>query len=84
MKLIRYADSRGTALGVVKNDGVIDLRKSWPTLRDDMLALIEMWPSIAPAFPSLVTDSAPDTALAHVRLLAPVGRPGKILAIGLN
>ena len=84
MKLVRYADKTGSALGVVKNDGVIDLRKHWPALRDDMIALIEMWPDIASSVPRLVADSAPDAALSEVRLLAPVSRPGKILAIGLN
>jgi len=84
MKLVRYADNRGTSLGVVKNDGVIELGKHWPAVRDDMIALIKMWPDIASALPMLVADSAPDAALADVRLLAPVDRPGKILAIGLN
>jgi len=84
MKLVRYADNGGTSLGVVKNDGVIELGKHWPAVRDDMIALIKMWPDIASALPMLVADSAPDAALADVRLLAPVDRPGKILAIGLN
>jgi 2-keto-4-pentenoate hydratase/2-oxohepta-3-ene-1,7-dioic acid hydratase in catechol pathway len=84
MKLVRYADNSESALGVVKDDGVIDLRKRWPALRDDMIALIEMWPNIAPAVTRFAADSTPDTALANVRLLAPVARPGKILAIGLN
>jgi 2-keto-4-pentenoate hydratase/2-oxohepta-3-ene-1,7-dioic acid hydratase in catechol pathway len=68
----------------VKNDGLIKLGRHWPAVRDDMIALIKMWPDIASALPMLVADSAPDAALADVRLLAPVGRPGKILAIGLN
>jgi 2-keto-4-pentenoate hydratase/2-oxohepta-3-ene-1,7-dioic acid hydratase in catechol pathway len=84
MKLVRYADKAGTSLGVVKNDGLIKLGRHWPAVRDDMIALIKMWPDIASALPMLVADSAPDAALADVRLLAPVGRPGKILAIGLN
>ena len=84
MKLVRYADNAGTSLGVVKNDGLIELGRHWPAVRDDMIALIKMWPDIASALPMLVADSAPDAALADVRLLAPVGRPGKILAIGLN
>lgn len=84
MKLVRYADKSGNSLGVVKDDGIIELRKHWPALRDDMIALIELWPDIVSALPLLVADIAPDTALADVRLLAPVGRPGKILAIGLN
>jgi 2-keto-4-pentenoate hydratase/2-oxohepta-3-ene-1,7-dioic acid hydratase in catechol pathway len=84
MKLVRYATKSGNSLGIVKNDGVIDLPKHWPALRDDMITLIEMWPDIAPALPNLVADTATDVALADVHLLAPVARPGKILAIGLN
>ena len=32
----------------------------------------------------IVLESAPDAALADVRLLAPLARPGKVMAIGLN
>jgi 2-keto-4-pentenoate hydratase/2-oxohepta-3-ene-1,7-dioic acid hydratase in catechol pathway len=32
----------------------------------------------------IVADSVPQTALADVHLLAPVARPGKVMAIGLN
>jgi len=84
VKLVRYADQSGNSLGVVKNDGVIDLAKHWPALRDDMIDLIKMWPDIASHLPSLVNNSAPDVALGDIRLLAPVSKPGKILAIGLN
>jgi 2-keto-4-pentenoate hydratase/2-oxohepta-3-ene-1,7-dioic acid hydratase in catechol pathway len=84
VKLVRYADRGGNSLGIVKNGGILDLRKHWPVLRDDMIALIEMWPDIASTLPRLAAESAPDTSLADVRLLAPVGRPGKVLAIGLN
>ena len=84
MKLVRYADKGASTLGVVKDDAVIDLRRRWPALGNDMIALMEMWPSIASGLPKLVTESTPDAALASVTLLAPVSRPGKILAIGLN
>jgi 2-keto-4-pentenoate hydratase/2-oxohepta-3-ene-1,7-dioic acid hydratase in catechol pathway len=84
MKLVRYADRSGNRLGVVKGDGVIELRRRWPALGDDMIALIEMWPDVEPALPRMVAESSPDVALADVRLLAPVARPGKIMAIGLN
>jgi 2-keto-4-pentenoate hydratase/2-oxohepta-3-ene-1,7-dioic acid hydratase in catechol pathway len=84
MKLVRYAGQRENLLGVVKNDGLIELRKYWPAVRDDMITLIEMWPQIASAVPRLAADAAPDALLSDVRLLAPISRPGKILAIGLN
>jgi 2-keto-4-pentenoate hydratase/2-oxohepta-3-ene-1,7-dioic acid hydratase in catechol pathway len=84
MKLVRYAEKGASTLGVVKNDGVIDLRKHWPVLGDDMIRLMEMWPSVASALPRLIAENTPDAALADIALLAPVSRPGKILAIGLN
>ncbi|MBV8774727.1 MAG: fumarylacetoacetate hydrolase family protein [Deltaproteobacteria bacterium] len=84
MKLIRYDDGRGNTLGAIKDDGVINLGRRWANLRDDMRALIEAWPNVGPAVAGLIAGSAPDDALARVRLLAPVSRPGKILAIGLN
>jgi 2-keto-4-pentenoate hydratase/2-oxohepta-3-ene-1,7-dioic acid hydratase in catechol pathway len=84
MKLVRYADKSSIKLGVVRDDCVIDLSRRWPSLSDDMIGLIRMWPDIQPRLLKLVNDSAPDAVLGDVQLLAPVGRPGKILAIGLN
>ncbi len=84
MKLVRYADSHGSTLGVARDDRVINLSKRWPELRDDMIALIKKWPDLASELPRLIADAAPDAALADVRLLAPIARPGKIFAIGLN
>ena len=84
MKLVRYTGKSGNSLGIEKNGGIIDLHQHWPDLRDDMIALMEMWPDIASVLPRLAAESVPDISLDDVRLLAPVGRPGKILAIGLN
>jgi 2-keto-4-pentenoate hydratase/2-oxohepta-3-ene-1,7-dioic acid hydratase in catechol pathway len=84
MRLVRYTDQSGIKLGVVKDDGVIDLGRRWPSLSDDMIDLIRAWPEIQGSLAEVSGDSAPDVALADVRLLAPVARPGKILAIGLN
>jgi 2-keto-4-pentenoate hydratase/2-oxohepta-3-ene-1,7-dioic acid hydratase in catechol pathway len=84
MKLVRYSDGSGTKLGVVKGDGVIDLGKRWPSLSDDMIGLINLWSEVRGAVSGLVADAPADAALADVHLLAPVPRPGKIMAIGLN
>ena len=84
MKLVRYSDRSGTKLGVVKGDGVINLCKRWPSLSDDMIGLINMWPEVRAAASELASDAPSDAALADVHLLAPVSRPGKIMAIGLN
>src|SRR5271156_1671787 len=84
MKLVRYSDSSGTKLGVIKGDSVIDLSKRWPSLSDDMIGLIKMWPEVRAAVSELVANAPADIALADAHLLAPVSRPGKIMAIGLN
>jgi 2-keto-4-pentenoate hydratase/2-oxohepta-3-ene-1,7-dioic acid hydratase in catechol pathway len=84
MKLVRYSGRGSIKLGVVKGDGVIDLSKRWSSLSDDMIGLIKMWPEVRAAVSELVADAPADAALADVHLLAPVSRPGKIMAIGLN
>jgi len=83
MRLLRYTDENGVKIGVVKNDGVIDLSKRYP-ISDDMVRFIQMWPDLRSSLGELVRDSVPDAGLGSVRLLAPIARPGKILAIGLN
>src|SRR5208337_4401590 len=84
MKIVRYKDETGVKLGAVKGDGVIDLTRRFPSLSDNAIELIEQWSEAKPQIEKIVSESAPDAALAKVRLLAPVARPGKIMAIGLN
>ena len=84
MKIVRYKDETGVKLGAVKGDGVIDLTRRFPSLSDKSIELIQMWSEAKPQLEKIVSDSAPDAALANVRLLAPIARPGKIMAIGLN
>lgn len=83
MKLIRF-DCEGTArIGAVKGVGIVDLVASgsrWTQIREiaaaghGALRELEM----------LVDRATPTYALADVRLLAPIERPGKYLAIGMN
>ncbi len=84
MKIVRYEDKSGTKLGAVKGDGVVELTRRFPWLSDDMIELIEQWPDLKLDVNGIALESAPDAALADVRLLAPVARPGKVMAIGLN
>src|SRR5208282_5368654 len=84
MKIVRYKDKTGVKLGAVKGDGVIDLTRRFPSLSDKAIELIQQWSEAKPQLEKIVSDSAPDAALSNVRLLAPLERPGKIMAIGLN
>ncbi|MGH7780436.1 MAG: fumarylacetoacetate hydrolase family protein [Candidatus Binataceae bacterium] len=84
MRLVTYSDGTNTKLGVVKNDGVIDLGKHIAGLPSGMIGLITEWARIRPRAVELAEKLPADAPLASVHLLAPVPRPGKIFAIGLN
>ncbi len=85
MKLARYEDNDGVVkLGAVKGDRIVELRRCLPALSDDMIDLIEIWPEQRSNLLRFVDGAIPDAALGEVRLLAPVARPGKVMAIGLN
>ena len=82
MRFIRF-DADHPRIGAVKDDGVVDLIKAgcpWMTIRDiaaaGEVALSEL--------KTLVYQATPTLRLADVKLLAPIERPGKYLAIGMN
>jgi len=83
MKIVRYVEKNGVKLGAVKGDGVVDLTRIFPSPSDNTIELIQRWSEAKLGLERIVSEQA-DTALANVRLLAPVARPGKIMAIGLN
>jgi 2-keto-4-pentenoate hydratase/2-oxohepta-3-ene-1,7-dioic acid hydratase in catechol pathway len=84
MKLVTYSDQGNVKVGAIKGDGVIDLCAHVPALPNEMSGLIERWNGLRPKVQQVVDKSDPDCALAEVALLAPVTRPGKVMAIGLN
>ena len=84
MKIVRYEDHDGAKLGAVKGEGVVDLGRRFPSLSDNAIELIKQWRDLSGEAQTVVAQSAPDVALAKVRLLAPVARPGKVMGIGLN
>lgn len=83
MRLATFTDGRGSRIGVVEGSEVIDVGAVAPDLPMDMTALLalgkEGLDAVARAVPR-----APRLALGSVRLRAPVPRPGKFLAVGLN
>jgi 2-keto-4-pentenoate hydratase/2-oxohepta-3-ene-1,7-dioic acid hydratase in catechol pathway len=84
MKIIRYVEKNAVKLGAVKGEGIIDLTRRFPSLSDDTIGLIRQWSELKHNLENIVSESAPDAALANIHLLAPVARPGKVMAIGLN
>jgi 2-keto-4-pentenoate hydratase/2-oxohepta-3-ene-1,7-dioic acid hydratase in catechol pathway len=83
MRLITFTHSGATRIGIVHGDDVVDLSVAAPDLPRDMVGFLAAG---APAI-----DAARQTGgareripLTAVRLRAPVPRPPKFLAIGLN
>ncbi|WP_375429351.1 fumarylacetoacetate hydrolase family protein [uncultured Sphingomonas sp.] len=83
MKFLRY-DIDGTArIGALKGTGVIDLIAAgsrWTTIQ----AIAGAGPQALDELREQVDRAEPAHELAEVRLLAPIERPGKYLAIGMN
>lgn len=83
MKLATFEAGAGPRIGVVTEDGIVDLGKADAGLPTTMIALIAAWDGVK-AKVEAAAKSAPHHRLSEVRLLAPVPRPGKAMAIGLN
>lgn len=78
MQFVRYLDGEDRGVGVVDGDAVVPIRlESAPRGRepDPVDAVLGDWAPV---------ESRGPTPLAEVDLLAPVGSPSKIVAVGLN
>lgn len=84
MKLATFDAGAGDELGAVVGDAVIPLSRAAPALGADMRALIAVWGVTEAEVRRIATAGQGAIALDAVKLRAPVARPGKIMAIGLN
>jgi 2-keto-4-pentenoate hydratase/2-oxohepta-3-ene-1,7-dioic acid hydratase in catechol pathway len=81
LRLVRFDAGQGTRAGVIDGDDVVDLADAGYT---DLLTLVRDGEAgLAAARLALVWDAG-RTPLARAQLLAPIERPGKYLAIGMN
>lgn len=83
MKLATFDTGGAARVAIVSGESLIDLSQAAPGLPQDMIGLIAAWPAAERAVRQL-ESSAAHFKLADVHLQAPVPRPQKILAIGLN
>ncbi|HEX3918912.1 MAG TPA: fumarylacetoacetate hydrolase family protein [Caulobacteraceae bacterium] len=85
MKLVTFSTDVAPELGAVEGERVISLSRAAPQLAHDMTDLIARWPQVQAEARRIAGDGAAEAfALGNVGLLAPIRRPGKIMAIGLN
>jgi ureidoglycolate lyase len=84
MKLATFEAGGAPELGVVQGDRIVSLSRAAPGLAADMIELIGRWPRIEADVRAIARQAGDGLPLDQVRLLAPIRRPGKIMAIGLN
>jgi len=81
MRLMTFSDARGTRIGRLEGERVVDLADAAPELPRELRALLAAGPL---ALGRAATATGASLPLAGLRLEAPIPRPGKILAVGLN
>jgi 2-keto-4-pentenoate hydratase/2-oxohepta-3-ene-1,7-dioic acid hydratase in catechol pathway len=78
---MRYVYQESLHLGAIKDGAIVPLDLlDFPTMRD----VIDSGPAGLRRISAHLHETAPSLELADVALLAPVERPGKYLAIGMN
>jgi 2-keto-4-pentenoate hydratase/2-oxohepta-3-ene-1,7-dioic acid hydratase in catechol pathway len=81
MRIVTFTDPEGTRIGRLEGEAVVDLAAAAPELPRELVRLLEAGPL---AVGRASSADGPRLELADVVLEAPVPRPGKILAVGLN
>ena len=84
MKLATFSHGGRERIGVVVGELVIDLAAAAPELPTDMTAFLAAGDAAMERARACQTDADHALGIDEVELKAPVPRPGKILAIGLN
>ena len=83
MRLISFTESLNTRIGLLQGDHIIDLSQVAPNLPSDMLSFLEAGDGAMLQAAKYTSASGHYSAL-DVVIEAPLARPPKILAIGLN
>jgi 2-keto-4-pentenoate hydratase/2-oxohepta-3-ene-1,7-dioic acid hydratase in catechol pathway len=84
MKLCTFLRESATHVGVVVDGAVVDLAAAAPALPRDLVAMLAAGPAALARAKSAAASARERLPLASVALAAPILRPPKFLAIGLN
>jgi 2-keto-4-pentenoate hydratase/2-oxohepta-3-ene-1,7-dioic acid hydratase in catechol pathway len=85
MKLVTYTRERRSSVGaLLGDDAIVDLPSTDRSIPADMLELLRGGPAMMERARAAAAKAQECIALAGVTLEAPIARPGKVLAIGLN
>lgn len=83
MKLASIVHEQQTRIALVLGDNFIDVARHLPDAPTSLIEIITRWGELGPKL-KVLEAATPDGRLADVTLDAPIRRPGKIFAIGLN
>ncbi len=84
MRLVTFTEASSTRLGVLDGDHVVDLAASAPDCPREMCAFLAAGDQAMAAARAAVATGGGRLPLGGVKLEAPILRPPKILAVGLN
>ena len=84
MKLATFAREGRRSIGIVTDDALVDLADAMPGCPPDMLAFLERGPEAIALARQAAHRDATRIPIADVTIEAPIRRPPKILAVGLN
>ena len=84
MKLANFNVDGNSEIGLVEGTRIVSLTRALSHCPVSMVEMIAQWEIVRPAIDALHLAAAPSFPLADVVLRAPIERPGKVMAIGLN
>lgn len=84
MKLVTFTQAGSTRIGVLDNSSVVDLSAAAADLPREMCAFLEAGNDALATAKQAVSNGSARIALSDVKIEAPILRPPKILAVGLN
>lgn len=84
MKIVTFTHQGRTQAGILADDRVHAIAALVPGAPDDAITVITQWENLKGKLAAAAKQARGGHALVDVTLEAPIRRPGKILAIGLN
>ena len=84
MKLATFTHAGSTRIGVIRGEELIDLASAAPELPRDLIGFLSQGARARQRAGEIASASGARIALADVKLEAPIARPPKYLAVGLN
>jgi 2-keto-4-pentenoate hydratase/2-oxohepta-3-ene-1,7-dioic acid hydratase in catechol pathway len=86
MKLVTYSKDKSVSCGILTEKGLIDIASAWqgPNPPHSVKEILQRGPACLAKLAELAKSADQPIPLDSVRLLAPIPRPGKVLALAGN